>query len=879
MKIVAKRLLRGPNLYAPWPCLQAVVDLQELDDVPSSALEGFTERLCALLPSLHEHRCSPGVPGGFVQRLRDGTYMAHIVEHVLLELQCLAGSEVGFGRARKLRGAPRQHTIVCAYRVEALVEPALDAALALVSAVAQGQAPDVQALLAPLKKLVARHGTGPSTQAILQAARRRGIPTIRLSDEASLYQLGYGARHKRIQATLTGDTGHVATGIASDKQLTRTLLAQAGLPVPRGMVVSSAADAVRAAASLRGPVVVKPADANHGKGVRTRPHGEAEIVRAYEYARQYSGGVIVETFIEGSDYRVLVVAGKVVAAARREPPCVIGDGAATVAQLIAAENRNPLRGEGHTQPLTRIPVDESTELHLTRQGLTLHTVPGHGVRVYLRDNANLSSGGTAEDVTDRIHPLTALACERAVRQIGLDVAGVDLVCRDIGAPLQEQQGAIIEINAAPGIRMHEFPSAGAPRPAGRAIVDALFPQGQDGRIPIVAVTGTNGKTTTTLLVASAFKAAGLVTGVTTTEGVFIGERLVTKGDCTGYWSARTVLTSPDVQAAVLETARGGILKRGLGYDRCDVAVVLNVSADHLGLDGIHTLDELARVKCVVAASARKAVVLNAEDARCVAMVPRLARGVEVVYFSTDEHNPVLRAHLRQGGRAVYLRDGEVVLATGGGHIGFFRADALAVTLNGRARHNVANTLAAVAALAAQGCPHEAIVQGIGSFRCTTESNPLRLNLFDVSGVTVMLDYAHNPAAYRAILHTVRALQPGRVVGVITAPGDRRDAELREVGRLCGAGLDEMLVYETDELRTRERGQTASVLLEGARSANPAVPPRCVLDVRQAIGQAFMACRPGDLLLVGCATQVYDLGAAISRLALVAPHKVAERKVA
>ncbi|PLC49595.1 cyanophycin synthetase [Pollutimonas subterranea] len=859
MKLIEKCLLRGPNLYTRRTCIRAIIDLEDLDGVSSADLPGFTDRLCALLPSLQRHRCSVGTAGGFIQRLRDGTYMAHIVEHVTLELQCLAGSQAGFGRARRVKGMPRCYRVVCAYQIEPLIEPALDTAIGLVGAVARGENPSIEAVLSPLRDLVRRHGVGPSTQAILDAANARGIPVMRLTHDASLYQLGFGARQKRIQATITSQTSHMGAAIAKDKQLTRNLLEQAAIPVPRGSVVRDASEALHAASRLRRPVVVKPADANHGKGVRTCLNDPQDISQAYADARQYSTRVIVEEFIEGDDYRILVVGGKMVAASRRDPPCAIGDGQTTVSGLIEQMNRDPNRGEGHSKGLTKVPIDPHTIAHLERRGMTLATVPRVGERVVLRDNANLSTGGTARDVTHLVHPDTVRTCERAAHQIGLDVAGIDLLCRDISLPLR-QQGAIVEINAAPGLRMHEQPSHGMSQAAGSAIVKSLFADGDDGRIPLIAVTGTNGKTTTTLLIGNVLRAAGHTTGVATTQGLFIDGHCIHEGDCTGFWSARAILGSPNVSAAVLETARGGILKRGLGFDRCDIAVVLNISADHLGLDGVDTVDDMAKVKAIVAKTASRAVVLNADDALCVAMASQLREGVEVVYFSCTDHNPVMQEHLQQGGRAVFLREGDIVIAGAAGQRTLMRADSLAVTLYGQAMHNIANTLAAVAALEVQGgCPAASIIEGLQSFRCSTETNPLRLNISHIGGVTILHDYAHNAAAYQAILDTARAMKCRRIIGVITAPDDRRDADLQQIAQLCAARVDELIVYEIAASRRREPGHTLRLLYESALAAAPSrVPVSAVMGAQEAVWAGFQRCAEGDLLLVGGATQLQDL---------------------
>ncbi|HET9642844.1 MAG TPA: cyanophycin synthetase [Burkholderiaceae bacterium] len=865
MKIVETRFLRGPNLHARKPCMLAVIDLQELDEIGSHEIEEFTDRLLAMLPTLHEHHCSPGYPGGFVERLREGTYMGHITEHVMLELQSLAGPEVRFGKTRMIRGRPRHYRIVAGYRYEGLAEQALTHAVEIVHAAARREPYDVAGMLAGLKAWTCRHGLGPSTQAIVDAATARGIPTLRLSEDESLFQLGWGARQRRVQATVTGASSFIAVEIASDKELTKQLLSAAGIPVPRGHVVSTLDDALQALQDIGAPATVKPLDGNQGKGVTTAIRTPEEMKTAFERACCHASKVIVEQHVAGRDHRVLVVNDRIVAASRRLPPMVIADGVHSVRELVDRENTDPRRGVGHEAALTRIPLDAAAAECLAAQGLAEETVLEEGRCVTLRGNANLSTGGTAQDVTDILHPDTAALCVRAARRIGLDVAGIDLVCRDIDRPLQEQEGAIIEVNAAPGIRMHEHPSEGVQRRAGAAIVDGLFPPGDDGRIPVIGVTGTNGKTTTTLAIAEVLRAHGWRTGYTTTEGVFVDGRRVMEGDCTGYWSARSLLTDPDVDAAVLETARGGILKRGLAYDRCDVSVVLNISADHLGQDGIETLDELAEVKAVVADVARKALVLNAEDERCVAMAANARAGGEVVYFAFDLHHPVVTSHLAEGGRAVVLRDGAIVLVGRDDARAVVRADRLPFTFGGRARHNIANALAAVAALVAMKVPLQTIARGLVRFACSSEANPLRMNTYQLHDVKLVVDYAHNLAAYRCLLDTCRTLGAGRLVGVVSAPGDRRDAELREIGRFCAEGFDETIFYELDEDRGRPLGDTVRVLREGASASGR--PFEVVLDMREALRLGLERCRHGDVLVYACATHMSDISAAFGTIPL------------
>ncbi|MFC4931658.1 cyanophycin synthetase [Massilia sp. GCM10023247] len=851
MKILEKRFLRGPNLFNPAPCLMVVLDDGAGSAGPAPAA-GLGARLLALLP---------GLPLDASARLASLASPLDAVEPVVMELQRLAGAPAEFSQTLAVPRKPGARRAVCGYRTEQVAAQALELALATIDALARGEEVDIGADVAALQETAEDYAIGTSTGAVVNAAIRRGIPALRITDEANLFQLGWGSRQKRLQATITGATNSIAVGIASDKQLTKTLLEQAGVPVPGGATVTTLAAAQRVARSLGGPATIKPLDANQGKGVTTTCSTPEEVERAFEHARRYGRHVIVEAFLAGRDYRVLVTGNKVAAASWRRPPCVTGDGSATVRELVEIENRNPARGDGHTNILTKIPMDELAAATLAKQGYDFDAILPSGVSVDLRGNANLSTGGTAEDVTDLLPEETRDICIRAARTIGLDVAGIDIICRDIALPLREQGGGIIEVNAAPGIRMHQYPSRGTPRDAGDAIVEALFGQ-DDGRIPVVAITGTNGKTTTSLLIAHAARLSGLRTGVTTTEGVYIGGQRIKEGDCTGYHSARTLLSSPEVDFAVLETARGGILKRGLAYDRCDVSVVLNVSSDHLGLDGIETVDELARVKAVVAQRASRAVVLNAEDDYCVAMAKELAANVEVLYFALDADNPVLLRHLERGGRGVYLEDNTVVLATGAGHEALLDVRQMPVTLNGCARYNIANALAATAALAASGFGNAEIVAGMRSFVSDSKHNPLRSNLFDIDGVTVIVDYAHNCAAYAALAETARAMTPGRVVGVVAAPGDRRDADLVDIGRTCAAGFDDLVIYESEN-RGRAAGEVAALLTQGARLGRIAADKlSCELNVHRAIRRGLAMCQPGDVLVFGCGSSISELTEAL-----------------
>ncbi len=864
MKVLEKRILRGPSVHSSTPCFLAVIDLEDLDDRPSNSFPGFVEKLCELLPGLHDHRCSMGRRGGFVERLHEGTYPAHITEHVLIELQNMAGIDVGYGKARKVKNRDRQYTIVCSYKIEKVVTEALPVAMKIVGGLARGEEVDIQDDLENLRYWAERQSLGPSTSAIVEAAERRGIPTFRITEDASLFQLGWGKHQKRIQATMTSSTSHIAVGVASDKELTKTLLAEAGLAVPKGEVVRNAEAAVAAARRLRGAVALKPFDGNQGKGVSLNLTDPEQIRAAYDLAAEFRRSVLVEQYIEGQDYRVLVVGDQVIAVARRMPAHVVGDGKLTVRELVDLENRNPMRGHGHMKPMTRIKLDEMARQVLERQALTFDAVPPADQVIVLKENANLSTGGSAEDVTDQIHPSNVTACVRAAQKIGLDVAGIDVVCKDISVPLEDQRGAIIEVNAAPGIRMHQHPSKGQPHDVGAAIVRSLFPAGEQSRIPVIAVTGTNGKTTTTLLIGHIIQNTGHVTGVTTTEGIYINQRLVQTGDCTGYWSARTVLTSPIVEAAVLEVARGGMFKRGLAFDKADVGVVLNIHDDHLGQHGAETLEDLARVKSLLVKTASKACVLNAEDPLVVEMAEDKQEQAELIYFALDPASPVIERHLDGGGRAVYLRRNMIMLAHGDHRIPLLEVERIPFTLKGRARFNVQNSLAAVAALWAAGYNQAQITAGLQTFTSSVDQNPGRMNLFRIRDFHVLLDYAHNAESYKHIIETGRKLNHKRLIGVITAPGDRYDAKLKEIGRICGAGFDHVIVRQMTDLRGRPVGEAPRIIMDGVLEAG--LDPQhveLILDEPEAIRHAIEMGRDGDLIIIGC-SDTADMIADVSK---------------
>src|SRR5581483_6125102 len=687
MRIGEIRTLAGPNVYSHRPVLLMLLDLEGLSEKESREVHGFNERLRGLLPGLAEHHCSRGRPGGFVERLHEGTYFGHVVEHVALELTRLAGIPVIHGKTRQA-GKRGRYRVIVEYKAEQGTKHLLRMAVELVEALLRDEPFPLGERIREAEKLVARTEPGPSTKALIEAAAERGIPTRRIG-EGSLVQLGYGKHRRLVQAAMTSQTSAVAVDIASDKELTKSLLREAGIAVPEGTLVTSEAEAVAAVAELGAPVALKPFNGCQGKGVSLNLTSAAEVGEAFRLAQQYSPKAVVEQQFTGRDYRVLVVNGKMIAASERTPARVVGDGGRTIAELIEIINRRPERGDGHDRPLTRIAIDPALTEFLRRHGLDLSSVPREGETVYLCECANLSTGGTAKDVTEAVHPEVTAMCERAARLGGLDVCGIDLILDDIAGPVRDGNG-IIEVNAAPGLRMHLAPSEGEGRDVGRAIVEMLYPNGSTGRVPIISITGTNGKTTITRMIGHTLAAAGNTVGMTTTDGIYVGGRRIVKGDMTGPRSARTVLADPAVDVAVLETARGG-----LGYDWSDVSIISNIRLDHIGQDGIESLDDLLYIKSLVAERVREGgtLILNADDERLAQLVENPRVGWvkrSVVYFSLHPPHVLIRRHLGAGGTAYLYRGGWIIEAAGGHETRIIRAADVPVTLNGAAGFQIAN---------------------------------------------------------------------------------------------------------------------------------------------------------------------------------------------
>ncbi len=843
------KVLTGPNIWAYRPVLEVLAQIGKYEELPSNKIDGFTDRLVALIPTLWEHRCSEGRPGGFLERLRVGTYMGHIIEHIILELQSLAGLDVGFGRTR---GTERygEYRIVVDYKDEESGKMCVYLAVELAAKLAESIPIDFNLAdkIAEIREVSEDNVLGPSTQAIVDAARRRRIPWFRLST-GSLVQLGMGKLARRIQASETSNTSNIGVEIASDKDLTKELLDKVGVPVPHGSVVRSADEAWDVAQDLGRPVVLKPYDGNQGKAVSVNLTTEEQVRTAFNLAGEFSRRVIVEQYLPGKDFRLLVVGGKLVAAAERKPAQVVADGQHDINNLVRMLNEDPRRGAGHGSVLTRIRMDAAAELTLSKQGYTWESVPSAGTVVFLRDNSNLSTGGTATDVTDLVHHDNAAIAVLAAQTIGLDVAGVDVVCENIKRPLAEQGGGIVEVNAAPGLRMHVYPSEGKSRPVGDAIIDLLFPDKTDARIPIIAVTGTNGKTTTTRMIAHIYSTMKNYVGMTTTDGIYFDGIRRVKGDCAGPRSAEAVLQHPMVEVAVLETARGGILRSGLAFDKCTVGVVLNVAADHLGLEGIETPERLARVKRVVieSVSDKGYGVLNADDPLTVDMAEDCTG--EVIFFGMNRSSRPLALHLAGGGRAAFYRNGDLVLAEGSHEDVLVRAADIPATYNDLIPFQVSNALAAAAACWGAGVPLDAISLGLRTFQTDENSAPGRFNMFPYGQATVIVDYGHNPHAMRAIQTALSAMKPKRKIGVIAAPGDRRDVDIQEFAVVAANTFDRIIVREDYALRGRDRGEIANLIAETIQRTRPSLPLTVILDEHEAVQEALGMARPGDTLVL------------------------------
>ncbi|MDJ0662817.1 MAG: cyanophycin synthetase [Crocosphaera sp.] len=854
MKILKTLTLRGPNYWSIRRNKLIVMrlDLEDLADKPSNEIPGFYEGLVEVLPSLVEHFCSPGHRGGFLERVKKGTYMGHIIEHVALELQELTKMPVGFGRTRET-ATPGVYNVVFEYLDEQAGRYAGRAAVRLCQSIVDtGTYPtrELEQDLSDLRDLQANASLGPSTQTLVTEAEARNIPWMPLSARA-MVQLGYGVHQKRIQATLSDYSGILAVELACDKEGTKTILQDAGVPVPKGTTIQFFEELESAIADVGGyPIVLKPLDGNHGRGITIDINSWEDAEEAYDLASKESKTrtVIVERFYKGSDHRLLVINGKLVAVAERVPAHVVGDDQHTIEELIEITNQDSRRGEGHDNVLTKIKVDKTALAILEKQGLRLENILNKGEIAYLRATANLSTGGIAIDRTDDIHPENLWIAERVAKIIGLDIMGIDVVTPDITKPLKEVDGVIVEVNAAPGFRMHVAPSQGLSRNVAAPVMDMLFPPDTPSRVPIVAITGTNGKTTTTRLTAHIYRQTGKVVGYTSTDGVYIGEYLVEKGDNTGPFSAAMILKDPTVEVAVLESARGGILRSGLAFDSCDVGIVLNVAADHLGLGDINTIEQMARVKGVIAevVQADGHAVLNADDPLVAAMAEQV-KG-KVAYFSMNPDNEIIQNHLRRDGLAAVYENGYLSILEGQFTLRIEQAVNIPMTMGGMAPFMIANALAACLAAFSQGVDMEDIRQGVRTFTASAEQTPGRMNLFNLGDYHALVDYAHNPAGYEAVGEFVKNWQ-GQRLGVVGGPGDRRDEDLILLGQIAARVFDRIIVKEDDDKRGRDHGEAADLIIKGILQEKSYANYEAILDETEAIQYGLDKVEKGGLVVI------------------------------
>ncbi len=848
MKILKTQALRGPNIWSVnrKKLIQMRLDLEELEDKPTDKIDGFGKRLEALFPGMYEHRCSEGRPGGFFYRVEKGTWMGHVIEHIALEIQSLAGMETGFGRTRETK-TPGIYNVVFSYSEENVGMYAAEAAVRIAQALVDGTTYDLEADIRKMREIREEVRLGPSTGSLVDEAVSRDIPWIRLGTN-SLVQLGYGINQVRFQATITQNTSNIAVDIACDKEQTKNMLSAASIPVAKGDICVDEEGLKRAIDYIGYPIVLKPLDGNHGKGASINVKTWEQALEGLLHAKKYSRRVIVERFITGYDFRVLVINNQVVAAAQRVPAHIKGDGKHSVEELIAQENKDPRRGYGHENVLTEISVDRDSLDLLDKKGYTLQTIPPLNEIVYLKSTANLSTGGTSIDVTDLMHPENVFLAERIARVIGLDICGIDIMAQNLTQPLKENGGVVLEVNAAPGFRMHLAPSEGLPRNVAAPVIDMLYPPGKPSRIPIIAVTGTNGKTTTTRLIAHIVKNGGYRVGFTTSDGIYVQNHMLEKGDTTGPMSTEFILKDPTVEYAVLETARGGILRAGLGFSRCDIGIITNIKEDHLGLSDIETIEDLARVKSVIVKSVKKDgwAILNAEDESCVKIAKEL--DCHVAYFSLDENNPIIKDQCKTGGISAVYENGFVTIKKGDWKIRIEKVTTIPLTFGGKAKFMISNVLAATLAAYLAGFKIENIRLSLETFIPSPALTPGRMNIFTFKKFKVMIDFAHNPAGYRAIEDFLSSIDSPKKVGIISGVGDRRDADITECGRIAGRMFDHIIIRQEKHLRGRTEENINGLILDGINSSGKKITYEIIPKEIEAIKHSISIAEEGTFIV-------------------------------
>jgi cyanophycin synthetase len=842
LHIIDFTIYRGRNIYSHRPVMKMILDIGKYGEIPTNQIPGFNEKLLALFPGLQTNVCGLGYEGGFLERLKKGTYLAHVLEHVILEMQAMVGYDLHYGKTRVIQ-EPSVYYLVYEYENEVCGLECGKASVFILNHLLDDEEIEIDGFIDYLKKISSEAELGPSTAAIVQETKKRNIPVTRIGN-GSLIRLGYGKYSRLIEATLTDATPCISADISSNKQLTKFLLSENQIPVPYGKVVFSEISAQMVSKQIGLPVVIKPFDANQGKGVHLNLKTKQEIIAAFRDASKYSNGIIVEQYIAGRDYRVLVVGGKVSAVAERVPALVVGDGKHTIEELVKIINQDPRRGEEHEKALTKIRLDDVTDKFLKSQNMTRESIPAAGQVVKLRGNANLSTGGTSVDCTDLIHPDNAEIAVRAANAIGIDIAGIDIVTEDISKSIYETGGAVVEVNTAPGIRMHLYPSKGTPRNVAKDIVDLLFPDDSAAHFPIVSVTGTNGKTTVVRLIAHVLSATGKSVGMTSTSGTYVNGRCICRGDNSGPRSARALLSNKAIDAAVLETARGGIVREGLGYDLADVGVITNITGDHLGLDGINTLEDLAFVKSLVVEAVKEngAAVLNAEDETTPYVLGRVK--CRVVFFCKEKS--AAEKFMKPNDAVVFLKDGVITAEENGQVQAIVPVTEIPITLQGKIECNVENCLAAAAALYALKVPSETIAEGFKNF----EDNAGRFNVFELNGLRIMMDYGHNPAGYRQALKTCRALASGRLIGVIGMPGDRPDDAMRDVGKQCAGVFNRIIIKEDQDLRGRAPGEVAEIFRRAIEETGfPSENVIIIENELEALKSAVENAAPGDFIAI------------------------------
>lgn len=856
MKIIDIKAMNGPNYWSirRHKLIVMRLDLEDMEQRPTNTIDGFLERLKILFPSMYNHRCSPGVPGGFFQRVEEGTWMGHVIEHIALEIQTLAGMNCGFGRTRETT-TKGVYNVVFNYFEQKAGVYAAKASVRIAEALINNTPVNLEEDIQTLREIREEERLGPSTGSIVEEAIKRRIPFIRLNGR-SLVQLGYGVNQKRIQATVASTTSSIAVEIACDKEDTKNLLESAEIPVPKGRICYDEEDLATAASRIGYPLVTKPINGNHGKGATTNIKNWDELKVGFDAAKKYSKSVIVEKFITGYDHRILVINYKFVAAALRTPASVIGDGKHSIKELIDIVNSDPRRGYGHEKVLTSIKVDSFTENILEEKGFTLDTVLVKDYELLLKPTANISTGGTATDITDMVHPSNVFMCERIARIIGLDICGIDIMAPDLTTPISENGGAILEVNAAPGFRMHLEPTEGIARNVAEPVIDMLYPNGSNGRIPIIAVSGTNGKTTTTRLMAHLCKQVGYKVGYTTTDGVYIQNEMMMKGDCTGPISAEFVLKDPTVDFAVLECARGGILRAGLGFHNCDIGIITNIAADHLGLQGIDTIEQLAKVKSVVVESVfpEGHAILNADDDLVYAMKNNVQ--CKVALFSMDETNSRIIDHCKNGGIAAVYENGFVTIMKGSWKIRIDKVSNIPLTFGGRAEFNIANCLPVILAAYLRNFKIEDIRSALQTFIPSPAQTPGRMNLFNFKNFTVMVDYAHNTAGLNAIGKFVGKTVASKKVGIIAGVGDRRDVDTISLAEEAAKIFDEIIIRQDRNLRGRTENELIDLMLKGINNIDKNKKVTVIQQEKEAIDYAISNAEQGSFIVI-CSDVVPD----------------------